>query len=424
MKTPMYIILYLFSNFFRTYNLHMVYKTFYNESRTRRSTFFGFSLFYVTISVEYILFDLPIVTLFLNWIGLFTLSFLYNTTILRSFISSIFALSLTCFSEILIMLFSGITSFSFIKKGFYASYLGVSIEPIVLLICCLIYKKLKKSKENFRLSLSNNIIVFAIPSICLFISLLLFSINHIPELQFIIIVILLLILCFGSIWLYDRQLYFYEKEEDQKILILQNQFFHDEMEHMHLIEDSTRKIRHDIKNHLLSIMILAKKNNDYDVTNYINPLISDLQQNQEFVNCGNFVINGICNYYISIVKQYNTDLKYNICFPDNITINENDFTILLGNLWSNCIENSKESNTPFIDFQLLYDRNRLIISVQNTYAGKREKINNSFPSTKANPHYHGIGLKNIEHIVKKYNGTIKLQCSDNLFHTQILMYFD
>ena len=422
MKSTMYIMLYIISNLFRTYNLRMIYTVFFEQKKNRIADI-GFLIFYIVITLEYILIDLPILTLSLNLLGLVVLALLYQTAKTRALICATFALALTCFSEIIVMLCSGYKSFSFIQTGFYSSYIGVVLDPLILFLFCLLYRRIKKSKNDYSIPLSHSIITFSIPIICLFVIFQLFSFENVADWQFLCIIISLLFLSFSTIWLYDKQLIFYEKEEQQKILILQNKYFHDEIEHVNLINETTRRIRHDLKNHLLSIDTLARKNNDQAVTDYIQTLISDIPQNEQYVNSGNLLVNGICNYYISIAKQYNIDINYEINFPD-IQFEEKDITILLGNLWSNCIENTKDTEEKLINFQLLYEKNCLIISTQNTFSGTRKKINNTFPTTKSDSFYHGIGLKNMEQIVTKYDGIMKTNSDDNFFYVNILIICD
>lgn len=423
MKTTMYIILYLISNLFRTFDLHMLYDTFFQQKKVRYS-YIGFFIFYLVISMEYIFIDLPILTLTLNFVGLLILAFLYHSPFLKAIISSIFALTLNCLSEAIIMLLSGYTSFSFMQTGFYSSYVGITVMPILLFVFCLIFRQIKKSKTNQPIPVTHSIITFIIPATCLFIIFQIFSFENVANWQFISITMLLTLLSFGSIWLYDKQLVLYEKEEQQKLLILQNQFFHEEIEHMNLMEEATTKVRHDLKNHLLTINILAEKNHDDEVINYINTLEYDLEQNRDYINSGNLIINGICNYYISIANKYNITVSHQVSFPEDITIDENDITILLGNLWSNCIENAKHATKPMIKFQLQYSKNRLLLSATNTFSGTRKKINDTFLSTKKHSRYHGIGLKNMEQVVKKYNGVMKLDCDDSQFHVNIILFLE
>lgn len=423
MKTTTYIILYLFSNLFRTYDLYFLYKTFYQKEKVPYSTI-GFFTFFAVISLEYIFIDLPILTLGLNFFGLLLLAFLYHKSFFRGIVCASFALALTCFTECIIMPLSGYSSFSFIENGFYASCAGITLEPFLLLVFCLIFRQIKKSKSSHPIPILQSIVTFAVPIICLFVIFQLFSFENVAKWQFITITFLLMFMSFGIIWFYDKQMLLYEKEEQQKILILQNQFFQKELEHMNLIEESTRTIRHDLKNHLLSINILAKNNHDDDVINYINTLQSDLEQQGDYVNSGNLLLNGICNYYISIAEKYNIKVNCQVTFPEDVTLNKNDITILLGNLWNNCIENAKDASCPVIDFQLEYNKNRLILLTSNTFSGTRNKTNDTFLSTKKISQYHGIGLKNMQQVVEKYDGMMKLDCDESRFHVNILLLLE
>lgn len=420
MKTPMYIILYLISNLFRTYDLHMLYGIFFQKKV--RYSYEWFFLFYIVVSLEYVLIDLPILTLSLNFIGLFLLALLYDKSVFRCIICVSFSLALTCLTECIIMPLSGYTSFSFTQTGFYSSHIGITVEPFLLFVFCLIFRQIKKSKTDHPIPLSHSIITFTIPCACLFIIFQLFDFEGVANWQFISIVILLTLLSFGTIWFYDEQLIFYEKEEQQKTLTVQNQLYHNEIEHVTLMQDTTRKVRHDMKNHLLTLNILAEKNKDEDVINYIKSILSNLDQNQEMITTGNLIIDGICNYYISIAEKYHIKVTYDVVFPEDVIVDENDVTVLLGNLWNNCIESAKTAANPVIDFQLHYEQDRLILSVRNTFSGTRKMVNNTFPSTKKYAKYHGIGLRNMKQVVNKYNGVMKLNCDDTYFKVQILMF--
>lgn len=423
MKTTTYIILYSISNLLRTYSLRLLYTIFFDEKKNKAADI-GFGIFYVAVTLEYLLIDLPILTLGLNIVGLLVIALLYHTPKTNALIGTAFALVLTCFTETIVMVLSGYKSFSFMQTGFYASYVGVSVIPFLLFLFCLIYRRFKKGKNTQAIPLSHSQITFAIPILCLFVIFQIFSFDNVANWQFLCIVIALLLLAFGTIWLYDKQLIFYEKEEQQKILLLQNKYFHNEIEHMNLISETTKNIRHDLKNHLLAIDILAQKSKDQSVIDYVNKLLTDVEQNQSYVNSGNMLINGICNYYISIAKQYNITVSYHVEYPGDLNPDEKDLTILLGNLWSNCIENAKDAEKPMIDFQLIYSKNRLIIATKNTYSGHRQKINHTFRTTKSDSLSHGIGLKNMEQVTMKYGGAMQTDCDENYFYANILIFCD
>ncbi|MGN0439120.1 MAG: ATP-binding protein [Lachnospiraceae bacterium] len=240
--------------------------------------------------------------------------------------------------------------------------------------------------------------------------------------KIICITVIFLLFAFGVMRLHHKKLIIQEKTEEQNFLILQNQYLHYEIEQMHLQEETTRQIRHDFNNHLLTINILASHNHDMDVLNYIQNLQADFNQNKNCIHSGNIIINGICNYYIAVAQNFNINVTCNVSVPKNIALNEKDITILLGNIWLNCIENAKNSFHPFIDIQLLGDNNRLMLSSKNSYQGKRKTNNGNYLSTKKNAKNHGMGTKNMQQVVNKYNGYMKLENTTDTFHVNILLF--
>ena len=54
---------------------------------------------------------------------------------------------------------------------------------------------------------------------------------------------------------------------------------------------------------------------------------------------------------------------------------------------------------------------------ENVIIGK----NNTLKTTKKNTNEHGIGTKNIQKIVNKYNGTLILECQNKTFHLGVIL---
>ena len=421
MKTATYIILYLFSNLFRTYDFYYFYKTFHGKAKNQFAPI-GFFVFFSVISLEYIFLDLPIVTLSINCIGLLLLNLFFDTSAGRAVVCSVIALMSSVFVESIIMLFTGYYSFSFLETGYYASSFGIVLLPIILFLFCIIYKHTKLITASANIPFRFTVIIILIPILCIYIVFLLFSIPSIANWQFISITGILMLISVSIVWLYEKQILFYNQKEQLHILDLQNRYFSKQIETANLLELNTQKIRHDMKNHFLSINILADKNNDTDVSEYISNIINDLSPSNRIVNTGNYMIDGLFNYFISVANNNNIHTTCDVSFPKEQLINEHDITVLLGNLWDNCIENAMPCINGSINFGLHYSKNRILLSCSNSFLGSRKQTGNVFLSTKADKTIHGIGLKNVKQIVDKYNGTIEYDINNNLFSVKIILY--
>ena len=97
--------------------------------------------------------------------------------------------------------------------------------------------------------------------------------------------------------------------------------------------------------------------------------------------------------------------------------------MILGNLLDNAIEaSSKVENNRTIDIRIKYKNDILFIYVNNSFDGSIVYEGEKIKTTKKNKENHGIGLNNIEKILKKYDGTMKVYHTENRFHVDILMY--
>ena len=106
-----------------------------------------------------------------------------------------------------------------------------------------------------------------------------------------------------------------------------------------------------------------------------------------------------------------------------------DMVIILGNLLDNAIEAcEKTENKKEIKLEIKYILNNLFITIENTYNGnlndaERGGEHTELPkTTKGDFINHGVGLRNVNDIVNKYNGEMSWTAKDNVFRVEILMY--
>ena len=75
-----------------------------------------------------------------------------------------------------------------------------------------------------------------------------------------------------------------------------------------------------------------------------------------------------------------------------------------------------------LEIHLAYEKGCFLIKVQNTYNGDL-LIEKGLPVTqKSNPHYHGIGLKNVRAIAAKYRGSLDITHESGTFTVVVLLY--
>ena len=99
-----------------------------------------------------------------------------------------------------------------------------------------------------------------------------------------------------------------------------------------------------------------------------------------------------------------------------------DLTVLLGNLLDNAIEALRKDDKKSLSIKIRYIKGILYISMYNSFDGVINKGGNRFLSLKEDKENHGIGLTNIDSIVNKYNGEMRIDSKGGIYKTDIILY--
>ncbi len=237
--------------------------------------------------------------------------------------------------------------------------------------------------------------------------------------------VLLINLVIGEYYSYSQK-----RHHEFTQLQLQLQRENDAVEYYQLLlkqEEDKSILIHDIKKHLHSISAIIDTQSTQIAINYIEQLLksSVLQSNVRV--CDHDTANAVFSRYQSICQEnyihFEIDIRNNTLF----FMQDNDITALFCNLLDNAIEASLKYPNGFISCNIRHKDNTpyVIITMKNSCrTAPVMDANNRIASTKRDDRHHGIGLKSIEKIVKKYNGHSKLyyDAEDHTFHTILTLH--
>lgn len=418
MKSNLFIILYLLSNIFRTFNVYLFYETFFTGGEKRRSKKYCYAVFYLVISMEYVLLDIPILTLSLNIIGLLALTLLYPSGNKKRFLGAGFILALLIAAESIVVALTGYLSFSAIQQGYYSSMAGIVCIPLVSFLFLIVYRKFKSRRGDIAVPVSYWITVIIVPISCIYMIVLGFSIENIQTWQLVSNVTIMFAVTLSVFQLYEKQLEFFREENRKNMLEAQNEYYHKQLVVYQEMTNATRSVRHDMKNHLLSIAALAEKKDSDAIGEYVRDLQEITYTLYKHVTTGNLVFDSILNSKMVQAQEKGLVVQFKIAIPDTLKMDDVDCTILFGNLLDNAIENADER----IDLWVRYDRKRLFICCENNFQGERKRNGKLYATTKTDGGNHGYGLQNIQRIVKKYDGELVLGDHTNRFKVEIILY--
>lgn len=221
-----------------------------------------------------------------------------------------------------------------------------------------------------------------------------------------------------------------EKEKNDRLIqsITINQMEARQNEEIINSTHSLRVFKHDIMNHMSILYKLVENGKNSDALKYIYQINNSIERTSYTISTGIIPIDCIMTAKLSKALDNNISIKHQIHFPANYNISDMDLCSLISNLLDNAIEaNCKLDITKRrLQIEIKPYNNMLLLFISNSsngiylYGG-----NGNLLTTKtSNKNEHGIGIKRINEIVKKYNGIIEFDPGTEIFSVSILFPLD
>ena len=187
-----------------------------------------------------------------------------------------------------------------------------------------------------------------------------------------------------------------------------------------------RRLRHDMKNHLTSLMGMIDSGSTNDARDYIENLLNDgkLIKTGDISRTGNIVVDSLINYKYSMAKELGIEFTSNVFIPTELPFKNENIVIILGNLLENAIEACvKVDNNKYIGLEMGYEKKMLQICIKNSYTGEIKKNSaGDIETTKEDKENHGMGIPSIKMAAKEYDGDVLIKNEGNEFTVVVILY--
>lgn len=211
----------------------------------------------------------------------------------------------------------------------------------------------------------------------------------------------------------------YEQKQNTLLIELNNKMLQKSLDETEHTFELWRQSIHDYKNNIIALSQLAEEERFEEVRRYLKKENELIEQKVFYTKTGNSVIDTIVNTKQSIAEKKNILFIVNVDIPADIVISDMDMANILGNLIDNAIEASDKEEKPYIDITIKQEKSFLIINIKNKCTNIIEL--DDIKTKKLNPEFHGIGLKSVRSIVKKYDGQILLNIKNKEFIANIII---
>lgn len=172
----------------------------------------------------------------------------------------------------------------------------------------------------------------------------------------------------------------------------------------------SRKVIHDMKNHLAAIEHLYRQETIVSASPYMKDLYHMLNVIGEKYYSANPILNIICNDKLAYAQQKGIHVTADIGDTDFSDLRDIDITTIFANLFDNAIEAAQETMEPYLKIRIQTIQNFRVISL----------VNSSSPNVKKKGHM-GLGLENVKHTVHQYAGTITNEQLEQEYRVNIML---
>lgn len=180
-------------------------------------------------------------------------------------------------------------------------------------------------------------------------------------------------------------------------------------------QNSMRTI-HDAKRHVRALESLIQSDHLAEAQQYKKSLFQKLNELQPSIQCDNPLLSAILNHVFLKAEQRHIALKMDLQGEEQLSMLAGvDLTTIVSNLLDNAVDAVSElpEEQRYIHFAVAFQMGEIMIHVENPTKNDLKREGNAVVSTKEG--HLGLGLKNVEMVVKKYKGDFKIYVKDGNF---------
>lgn len=195
----------------------------------------------------------------------------------------------------------------------------------------------------------------------------------------------------------------------------------DYLDRSSMMIEQLRRDKHEMKNVYFYLNSLIKTNKLQELEEFIDQKLMRRYRQLEVISTGNTFIDYLLTQKINEAHEHHIHTMTDILIPEDLSIDSDDLCGLLLNLFDNAIDASKKEPHGDIQIYMKLYKNYLSIKIRNKSTTDVLKNNPHLFTTKNDSQNHGIGLRVIQSIVKKYNGILNISMNSGYFVVDILM---
>lgn len=183
--------------------------------------------------------------------------------------------------------------------------------------------------------------------------------------------------------------------------------------------NESRKIRHDINNHLLAVSALIERGSIEEAKRYIAEVSEQSDLAAMPVKTGRNVLDALLFKKTEQAAEKGCKIAFEIDCPISGSISDYDLCTIFGNILDNAIE--AVSADDRISVKIGKQLDMQYISCENPFSGELKRRGDRIITTKKDFASHGFGLMRVRELAVRYGGDVNITAEKGVFLIEILL---
>lgn len=216
-------------------------------------------------------------------------------------------------------------------------------------------------------------------------------------------------------------------KQEMEIFQVQNEaqfHYYEELERKYR---ESRKIFHDMKNHLQAVEQLYQEKDKEAGDHYVQDLYHLLNRLGEKYYSSNHMLNIILNEKLSAATEAGIKVTAEVGDALFNDIKDIDITTIFANLLDNAVEAaSKAGEGAFLQLKVDTVQDFRVIQIRNSSAGTestgtQKAGKDSAGKERTGREHEGLGLANVRCTLEKYHGSLELSTAENVYRVSVMI---
>ncbi len=207
----------------------------------------------------------------------------------------------------------------------------------------------------------------------------------------------------------------------QGIAQLNQRYLEAEMRHFQVYQKTqteTRRVRHDMKNHIACLNHLVQKEDWQAVRAYLAEMGMTVEQIDPELHCGNSLVDAILNEKYELAKQRGIRFEIQGQMSENTRLEPVDLCTIFANALDNAIEalscEGVQEENRFLRLEIVNQGAMQLLRFCNPMSNRAQIVIGK--TSKKDSMNHGFGLQNIQLAAKKYQGQMVTKVEEQENH--------